>query len=78
MEPSTIPAIAPFDRPESWWLLLAAAPLLAAAVGVLFDVDEGKRGGMEVKVGSVTPGHLLVTFAPSQQVSVALGELVAQ
>ena len=83
MEPSTIPAIAPFDRPESWWLLLPpallpAALLFAAAVEVLFDVDEGKRGGTEVKVGSVTPGHLLVTFAPSQQVSVALGELVAQ
>ena len=78
MEPSTIPAIAPFDRPELWWLLLTAAPLLAAAVEVLFDVDEGKRGGTEVKVGRGTPGHLLVTFAPSQQVSVALGELVAQ
>ena len=78
MEPSTIPAIAPFDKPESWWLLLTAASLLAAAVGVLLDVDEGKRGGIEVKVGSVTPGHLLVTFAPSQQVSVAFGELVAQ
>lgn len=33
---------------------------------------------MEVKVGSVTPGHLLLTFAPSQHVSVAFGELVAQ
>ncbi len=55
-------------------------PLLADADGVLLDVDDddGKSGGMEVKVGSVTPGHLLFTFAPSQQVSVAFGELVAQ
>lgn len=33
---------------------------------------------MEVKVGSVTPGHLLFASAPSQQESVAFGELVAQ
>ena len=33
---------------------------------------------MEVRVGNVTPGHLLVTFAPTQHVSVAFGELVAQ
>lgn len=52
--------------------------MLADADGVLLEVDDGKRGGMEDKVGSVTPGHLLFTFAPSQQVSVALGELVAQ
>ena len=77
-EPITIPAIAPFDRPESLWLFLPAAPLLADADGVPPDVDDGKRGGIEVKVGNVTPGHLLFTFAPSQQVSVALGELVAQ
>ena len=57
---------------------MLAAPLLACAVEVLLDVDDGKRGGMDVKVGSVTPGHLLFTLAPSQQVSVALGELVAQ
>ena len=53
-------------------------PLVADADGVLLDVDDGKSGGMEVKVGSVTPGHLLFTSAPSQQVSVAFGELVAQ
>lgn len=77
-EPITIPAIAPFDRPESSWVFPPATPLLAGDVGVLLDVEDGKRGGMEVKVGSVTPGHLLFTFAPSQQVSVALGELDAQ
>lgn len=74
-----MPAIAPFDRPELWWLALLAAPLLADADGVLLDDDDdGKSGGTEVKVGSVTPGHLLFTFAPSQHVSVAFGELVAQ
>lgn len=57
---------------------MLAALLLADADGVLLDVDDGKSGGMEVKVGSVTPGHLLFTFAPSQHVSVAFGELVAQ
>lgn len=57
---------------------MAGALLLADADGVLLDVDDGKRGGTDVKVGSVTPGHLLFAFAPSQQVSVALGELVAQ
>ena len=77
-EPIAIPAIAPFDKPELCWLPLFAAPLLVDAEGVLFDVDDGKRGGTVVKVGSVTPGHLLFTFAPSQQVSVAFGELVAQ
>ncbi len=53
-------------------------PLVPDADGELLDVDDGKSGGMEVRVGSVTPGHLLFTFAPSQQVSVAFGELVAQ
>ena len=57
---------------------MIAALLLADADGVPFDVDDGKSGGMEVKVGSVTPGHLLFTLDPSQHVSVALGELVAQ
>ena len=52
--------------------------LFVDPVGVLFDVDDGKRGGMEVKVGSVTPVHLPFTFAPSQQVSVAFRDLVAQ
>lgn len=44
----------------------------------MLDVEDGKSGGIEVNVGSVTPGHLLLTFAPSQHVSVAFGELVAQ
>ena len=83
-EPITIPAIAPFDRPEPCWLLMPAAPLLADAGGVLVDVDvdddvdDGKRGGIDVKDGSVTPEHLLFTLAPSQQESVAFGELEAQ
>ena len=41
-------------------------------------MDDGKSGGIEVMVGSVTPGHTLVTFEPTQHVSVALGELDAQ
>lgn len=57
---------------------MTAAALLVDADGVLLDVEEGKRGGIEVNVGSVTPGHRLSTFAPSQHESVAFGELVAQ
>ena len=48
------------------------------ADGLVVDVDDGKRGGIEVVDGRVTPGQRLVTFDVSQQESVALGELVAQ
>ncbi len=70
-EPTTIPAIRPPERPELW-----DAPLDGDAV--LLEVDDGKKGGKEVVDGNVTPGHRLVTFAPTQHESVALGELVAQ
>ncbi|KAL8691154.1 MAG: hypothetical protein Q9218_003551 [Villophora microphyllina] len=47
-------------------------------VGVLPLVDEGKRGGNEEVMGSVTPAQRAVTFEPTQQESVAFGELAAQ
>lgn len=74
--PTTIPAIAPPESPES----SSAAALLDAAVGVEVEVDDedGKSGGMEVSVGKVTPGHRSVALDPMQQESVAFGELDAQ
>ena len=69
-----MPAIAPPDRPLCW----AAAAALLVAVGVLLEVEEGNSGGRDAVDGNVTPGHLLVTLDPTQQESVALGELVAQ
>lgn len=50
-EPTTIPAMAPPERPEPL-LALAAAPV---AEGVLLAVVDGNSGGMEDSVGKVTP-----------------------
>ena len=50
-EPTTIPAMAPPERPEPL-LALAAAPV---AEGVLLAVVDGNKGGMEDSVGKVTP-----------------------
>ena len=77
MVPTTIPAIAPPDNPELWFVDAALAAL-AEAVGLDVDVDEGKSGGMEVKLGNVTPGHRLSTLDSMQHESVAFGELDAQ
>ncbi len=50
-EPTTIPAMAPPERPEPL-LALAAAPV---AEGVVLAVVDGNNGGMEERVGRVTP-----------------------
>ena len=76
IDPTTIPAIAPPERPEL--LGAGAAALLVDADGLLLDVEDGNSGGMDVIVGSITPGQRLVTFDPMQHESVALGELEAQ
>ena len=76
-DPTAIPAIAPPDKP--WWAedLPAAAAEEPVADEVLL-VEEGKRGGIEEVIGRVTPEHRVVTFEPTQQESVAFGELAAQ
>ena len=73
-EPTTIPAMAPPERPEPL-LALAAAPV---AEGVLLAVVDGNNGGIDDSVGKVTPWHRLFTFDPIQHESVAFGELDAQ
>lgn len=69
----TIPAICPLERPEE-------APLTfeEVAAGAPADVVEGKNGGMLEMIGKVTPEQRFVTFDPTQQESVAFGELEAQ
>jgi hypothetical protein len=77
IDPMTIPAIAPPERP----LLLAAdafpEPLLPVAVGLLLDVDVNKFGMVE-KTGSTTPVHRPVALDVTQQESVAFSELPRQ
>lgn len=75
IEPMTIPAICPPDRP---WCgpFVSAAPI---AEELLPSVGVGNKGGIEdVSVGRTTPVQRLVTLEAAQQESVALGELVAQ
>lgn len=76
-DPTTIPAICPPDRP--WW---AGGGFAAAVDEPVADgaplVADGKRGGMEEVVGRVTPEQRLVALEPTQQESVAFGELAAQ
>lgn len=50
-EPTTIPAMAPPERPEPLLALAGAA----VAEGVLVAVVDGNNGGMEDSVGKVTP-----------------------
>ena len=76
MAPTTIPAIAPPERPEPD--LFAPAPAAADVADGTADVLEGKRGGIDVVVGSSTFSHRDSTFELTQQESVALGELEAQ
>lgn len=77
IDPMTIPAIAPPERP----LLLAAdavpEPRLPVAVGLLLDVEVNKFGTVE-KTGSVTPVHRPVALDVTQQESVAFSELPRQ
>ena len=79
-EPITIPAIAPPESPDP---LLAAAPgvavpLLLVAEGEDDEVEDGNRAGTVEKTGRLTPVQRVVAFEPTQQESVAFGELVAQ
>lgn len=73
IDPITIPAIAPPDRPEG----APAAAALVDPVGAAVDVVV-KSGGMVVVVGSWTPTQRLSTLALTQHESVEFWELVAQ
>jgi hypothetical protein len=74
-DPTTMPAIAPPERPVPEFPAPAPAP--AVWVGAEEEV-EVKSGGIDVVVGSSTPSHRVSTLALTQQESVALGELEAQ
>ena len=81
MEPTTMPAIWPPERPNP--LLEPVAPIVefvpvAVADAEAEDVEEGKRGGIETVEGWGMPVHRLLTLESTQQESVAFGELVAQ
>jgi len=52
--------------------------LVAEGAPGVEDVELLNSGGMEEKVGKVTPSHRLVTLELMQQESVAFGELDAQ
>ena len=72
-EPTTIPAIAPPERP-----LLPPVPVADDDDGLGLDVEEGNKGGRDVVDGRVTPGHILLTLDAAQHESVEFGELDAQ
>ena len=74
IDPMTIPAIVPPERP----LLLAAdAVAKPVAVGLLLDVGVNKFGTVE-KTGSITSVHRPVALDVIQQESVAFSELPRQ
>lgn len=75
MEPTTIPAIFPPERP--WCFDRGAAPEVLFAEELL-DVGDGNSRGTGKIDGNVTCWHRLVTFEVTQQESVAFGELNAQ
>jgi len=75
-EPTTIPAIAPPDRPDP---VLPVPPVTGAEVPVgATEEDDGNRGAMEVVVGRWTPTHLGSTFEFRQQELVSFKVLVLQ
>lgn len=76
-EPTTIPASCPPDKPLSADGVFAATTDDPVGDGVPLVAD-GKRGGMEAMGGRVTPTQRFVTSEPTQQESVAFGELAAQ
>lgn len=76
MDPMTIPAMAPPDRPVSDLLPPFSAP--AVELGDAEDVLEGKTGGIDTVVGRFTPTHRVLTFALTQQESVEFVVLSAQ
>lgn len=76
-EPTTMPAICPPDKPSPLDESCPAAAGDPVADGVL-PVEDGKRGGIEDEGGKVTPVQRFVTSDPTQQESVAFGELAAQ
>lgn len=77
IDPMTMPAIAPPERP-----LLASSAACATddtvAVAVAVVVVVKSAGRSLTDDGSVTPVHLCVTFDEEQHESVAFGELAAQ
>lgn len=76
MEPMTIPAIAPPERPRL--VSAEAAAAVAETVAVAVAVVVKSAGRLLTEEGNVTPVHLPVTFEAEQQESVAFGELAAQ
>ena len=81
MEPMTMPAIWPPERPDP--LLAPVAPAakfvpVAAAEVEAEGVEDGNSGGIETVEGWGMPVHRLLTLESTQQESVAFGELVAQ
>jgi hypothetical protein len=72
-EPTTIPAIAPPERPDPD----LAPPAPEVEVGAA-DVLDGNNGGIDVVVGRWMPWQRCSTLALTQHESVALGELEAQ
>jgi len=80
MEPMTMPAMAPPERPLSVLVAAAAAPV-EEGVEVAPEADDevGKSGGRDVtEDGIAKPVQRLPTCDAEQQESVALGELAAQ
>ena len=69
-DPTTIPAIAPPDRPSFW-------PIPPVGEGVVVAVCDGNSGGIEDVGGNLIPSHRVVTFEATQHESVAFGELAA-
>lgn len=75
-DPMTMPAMAPLERP-----LLALCPPDDAPLVELGTADEvldGKTGGMEIVVGSLTPWQRVSTLALTQQESVEFAVLPEQ
>jgi hypothetical protein len=82
IDPMTIPAIAPPERPCLEPLVVdgAAAAEVADELAEVVedDDDEVNSGGMVVAVGNAIPTHLVPESDCSQHESVAFGELLAQ
>lgn len=72
-EPMTMPAMAPPESPDRERLPLEAAPVEPGPAEAVLD---GKRGGIETVVGSVTPWQRDSTFEVTQHESVELTLLV--
>jgi hypothetical protein len=76
IDPMTIPAIAPPERPDLDGRVPGAA--VPVAEGAPDGVLDGNSGGIETVVGRLTPTQRLLTFALTQQEFVELIVLSAQ